>query len=90
MSSSKQKDLICSCEHKLFMSNLNDVRFLEDLDKDFRYEIWNENNFSCFLEYIQSEDRWFFFKKAIDFNHDENGNASIHTIEFIEEKENGK
>lgn len=90
MSSSKQKDQMCSCEHKLYMNDLDNVSFLKDLPKEYRYEIWTDTDFLCFLEYVDGEDRWFFYRKLVELKVDENNNYSTHMIEFFEGDKNGK
>lgn len=91
MSSSREKDKTCSCNHVLKFQSLDNLEFVEKLDKDFRYEIFLKDKFYSFLEYIDSEDRWFFFTKMIELKRDENNNLSTHILEEseIERKENG-
>lgn len=85
MSTSKEKDKECSCNNKLFMPGIKDVSFLENLDKEKRYEIWDNEKHLCYLEYITSENRWFFFTKLVELNTDENNNLSIFMIDLGEE-----
>ena len=82
MSSSKEKDRVCSCDHKLFLSDIKNIDFVEELDKDFRYEIWDNNKHISYLEFIDSENRWFFFTKLVEINEDENKNKSIFVLDL--------
>lgn len=88
MSSSKEKDNECSCNNKLFIKEIKNIDFLDNLDKEKRYEIWDDNKQTSYLEYIESENRWFFFTKLVEINEDQNGNKSIFMMDIGES--NGK
>ena len=78
MSSAKEKDRVCSCEHKILLSDIKNAEFVEKLDKEVRHEIWDGDKIKCFLEYVDSENRWYFFIKSIEIEVDENGNKAIN------------
>lgn len=86
MSSSKEKDRECSCDYKLHLIDSSNVDFLRGLNKEKRYEIWIANKLVSYLEYIDSENRWFFFTKSVEFEEQEDGNFSIYINDIGEEK----
>ena len=82
MSSSREKDKTCSCENKLLLADIKNINFVEELDKDKRYEIWDEEKQTSYLEYVDSENRWFFFTKLVEITKDENQNTSTYVLDL--------
>lgn len=82
MSSSKEKDAVCSCDNKLIFSEITSINFVEKLDKNKRYEIWNEDKHISYLEYVDSENRWFFYTKLVEINTNKNGNKSVFVLDL--------
>lgn len=70
MKTSREKDLECSCDHRIYLQNDDSLDFLKKLNKDFRYEIYVKEKFSSYAEYVPPEDRWFLFKRAVTFEED--------------------
>ena len=90
MSSAREKDKECTCQNRLLLDNLDQVTDMirkKDFPKDKRFEVWIKNEPYCFLEYIDSEDRWYLFVKSIEIQEDENNNWSSHTLEVSDIKE---
>lgn len=71
MRTSREKDLECSCDHKVFIKNDDSLIFLKNLDPDYRYEVYQNDSFKYYAEYIPSENRWFLFTRAVTFDEDD-------------------